>query len=97
MASRARLVLIMIMIGRTLEETAALFDGEKPQRDLARVAGEAAIINADLPIATYPLTERSKTVDSSIEDWLGDVSSQKLNFEPSGDPSLRRQSLESNV
>jgi hypothetical protein len=28
--------------GRTLEETAALFDGEQPQQDLARLGGHAA-------------------------------------------------------
>ena len=31
--------------GKTLEETAALFDGERPQHDLAQRGGEAAIMN----------------------------------------------------
>ena len=31
--------------GRTLEETAALFDGEQPQQDLVQRGGEAATMN----------------------------------------------------
>ena len=33
--------------GRTLEETAALFDGERPQQDLVQRGGEAATMNMD--------------------------------------------------
>ncbi|KZP23824.1 general substrate transporter [Athelia psychrophila] len=81
--------------GRTLEETAALFDGEKPQLDLARVTSEATVISITPPVTAYPLTERSKTADPSTEDRLRDVSLQKLNFDHCD--SLRRQSQESSV
>jgi hypothetical protein len=48
--------------GRTLEETAALFDGEQPQQDLARMGGNAAILNTstDLGRSSIPLTRRTE-------------------------------------
>lgn len=40
--SRNRKYITVFDIGRTLEETAALFDGEDKQKDVAQAGGEAA-------------------------------------------------------
>ena len=45
--------------GRTLEETAALFDGEQPQRDLARLGENAAINTGSRGAQLTRRTEKS--------------------------------------
>jgi hypothetical protein len=55
--------------GRTLEETATLFDGEQPQQDLARLGGDAATLPTNLSRAQ--LTRRpEKSADYSPEIFL---------------------------
>lgn len=82
--------------GRTLEETAALFDGEQPQRDLARF-GDAAILSLNLARGV-PLTRLTeKLTDYSPEiplDLSRSYASQP--FSESRTDS-HRQSLESSI
>ncbi|PFH52987.1 hypothetical protein AMATHDRAFT_73803 [Amanita thiersii Skay4041] len=60
------LVFIVVCIvetrGRTLEETAALFDGEEPPRDIQAMAGEAATISMSMirPLANIPETPQKE-------------------------------------
>ena len=37
-----------------------MFDGEQPQQDLARMGGDAAILNIDLGRSGIPLTRRTE-------------------------------------
>ena len=88
---------MLTIAGRTLEETAALFDGDKPQRDLAQATGEAQI-PADRTV--YPLTERScsKRDNPSDENWLEPLSLHKTNSKSHNSHSItssRRNSAES--
>jgi hypothetical protein len=50
---------LKVRTGRTLEETAALFDGEQPQQDLARLGGDAAILNMSLGRGAISLSRRT--------------------------------------
>lgn len=61
---------ILMIIGRTLEETAALFDGEEPHRQLTHDTREAESA-ADVARANYPMIERPKADNISDEDLLG--------------------------
>ncbi|KZP23825.1 general substrate transporter [Athelia psychrophila] len=88
--------------GRTLEENAALFDGEKPRQELAQKGGQAA---AEAAAGVFPLTPRSdedKEVDYlSTEEWFENTTLQIKNSPPSHTShtptSSRRQSQESGL
>ena len=91
------------MIGRTLEETAALFDGEKPRQDLARMGGQAA---NDAAAGVIPLVEcageKKAGPDGSSEEWLENATlhmkAPTLYYGSQSDISeSRRQSQESGL
>ncbi|KAF9267757.1 general substrate transporter [Marasmius fiardii PR-910] len=54
--------------GRTLEETAALFDGEQPQVDLANMGGEAATMSMTMSRANAGVTVTVERHESSHSD-----------------------------
>jgi hypothetical protein len=84
--------------GRTLEETAALFDGEQPQQDLARLGGDAAILNFNLGRGGVPLTRLTeKSTDYSPEILLELRRSYASQSFPESLTDSRRQSLESSI
>jgi MFS family permease len=81
--------------GRTLEETAALFDGEKPQQDLARLGGDAAM-NLGRGVITFSRrTEKSTEYSPEILLELRPSYASQLSSESQTDS--RRQSLESSL
>ncbi|KAF7986484.1 hypothetical protein HWV62_31285 [Athelia sp. TMB] len=89
--------------GRTLEETAALFDGEKPRRDLAQMGGQAA---NDAAAGVIPLVdcagEKKAGPDGSAEEWLENATlhmkAPTLYYGSQSDISeSRRQSQESGL
>jgi len=84
--------------GRTLEETAALFDGEQPQRDLARLGGDAAILSLNLARGGVPLTRLTeKSTDYSPEILLGLRRSYASQSFSESRTDSQRQSLESSI
>ncbi len=48
---RSMAILLIYSVGRTLEETAALFDGDEQPQDLANMGGEAATLTMNRGLA----------------------------------------------
>lgn len=85
--------------GRTLEETAALFDGEQPQHDLVQLGGEAATLTVNLSRGGVPpLTRRTeKSTDYSPEVFLELRRSYASQSVSESQTDSRRQSQESAI
>lgn len=86
------------MIGRTLEETSALFDGEKPQQDLAQLGGQG-VGRAAIPM-TQGSNEKPNSHDLTGDDWMELTSTHSFpsqSFYKQADSSSRRQSQESEL
>lgn len=98
----------MICSGRTLEETAALFDGEKPEQDLAQLGDDAATFRT-FHLSDFrggggeiPLTPRTvKSNDFSSEIWIdfreSFPSPELAKSQPQSNSPSRRQSQESQI
>ncbi|KAF7312256.1 Hexose transporterarabidopsis thliana mutm-like protein-1 [Mycena indigotica] len=76
--------------GRTLEETAIIFDGEQRQEDLAHMGGEAATTHLSRAIV---LQERSSRSIKQEHDNMAGVEPLSSSEEGSSDLDKRRQSL----
>ena len=64
---------LTLRLGRTLEETAAIFDGEKPELDLAQAGGQAATISVNLNLSKggIPMARMTqKSGEWGHDEWL---------------------------
>lgn len=85
--------------GRTLEETAAIFDGEKPQLELAQLGGQAAITAMNLSRGCTPMAIMSqKATAYGSEEWIQQIYTSGSSYdEESAKMDSRRQSQESSI
>jgi hypothetical protein len=85
--------------GRTLEETAALFDGEQPQHDLVRLGGDAATLTVNLSRGVVPplIRRTEKSTDYSPEVFLELRRSYASQSGFKSQTDSRRQSQESAI
>lgn len=87
-------------IGRTLEETAALFDGEKPQQELRQLGGEAATLTFNMSRGMVtPIRRPEKSMDYGQDIYLDVRQSFTTNTQSQYDwqADSRRQSQESAI
>jgi len=84
--------------GRTLEETAALFDGEQPQQDLARLGGDAAILGVGIGRGSISVSRQTdKLTDYSPEILLELRASYASQLSSESQMESRMQSQESSL
>ena len=81
--------------GRTLEETAALFDGERPEHELMQLGGQAATMTFNLSKGVVTPDRRlGKSVDYTRDIYL---QSYGMTSRSDSDTESRRQSQESDM